>query len=100
MCQDARELTIGCGIHVCSSSCFKYNSKNKRKICRHNFYNRVAVFTVDEMHEMKIRRRGKPLRGCIGIFPETEYGMAGRILTFQLHRWETSTHYAALGVAL
>ena len=59
----------------------------------------MTLYTEDEQHEKQWRRRGKPLRGCIGIFRETEYGMAGRILTFQLHPWETSTNYAALVAA-
>ena len=96
MCQDARDLVIGCGIHVCSPSCFKYHSNKASQICRHNFYHRVTVYTEDEKHEKQLRRRGKSLRGCIGIFRETDYGMAGRIITFQLHPWETSTAYAAL----
>ena len=49
-----------------------------------------------DSQECRLRTRGKALRGCIGIFRETGYGMAGRIGTFQLHPGETTTKYAAL----
>ncbi|CAK0817607.1 unnamed protein product, partial [Prorocentrum cordatum] len=101
MCRDVRELVIGCGIHVCSPSCYKYYSDKTRgsQICRHNFYNLVTLRTWPEggdSQECRLRTRGKALRGCIGIFRETDYGMAGRIVTFQLHPGETSTKYAAV----
>ena len=96
MCKDARDLVIGCGSYVCSPSCFKYHSTKASQICRHSFYHRVTIYTEDEKHERRLRRRGKPLRGSIGIFRETDYGMAGRIITFQMHPWETSTNYASL----
>ncbi|CAK0841403.1 unnamed protein product, partial [Prorocentrum cordatum] len=104
MCRDVRELVIGCGIHVCSPSCYKYHSDRTRgsQICRHNFYNLVKLCTWTEgedSRECRLRTRGKALRGCIGIFRETDYGMAGRIVTFQLHPGETSTKYAALVAA-
>ncbi|CAK0862670.1 unnamed protein product [Prorocentrum cordatum] len=40
-CRDARELVIGCGIHHCSPSCYKYHSDKKfgSKIGRRFFYN-------------------------------------------------------------
>ena len=38
VCEDARDLVIGCAVHVCSPSCFKYHSKGASHICRHNFY--------------------------------------------------------------
>eukprot|EP00959_Pyramimonas_sp_CCMP1952_P075502 1578066-Pyramimonas_sp.AAC.1 len=84
MCRDVRELVIGCGIHVCSPSCYKYYSDKTRgsQICRHNFYNLVTLRTWPEggdSQECRLRTRGKALRGCIGIFRETDYGMAGRI---------------------
>ncbi|CAK0795192.1 unnamed protein product, partial [Prorocentrum cordatum] len=95
MCRDAREHVIGCGIHVCSPSCYKYHSDKTRgsQICRHNFYNPVTLCTWPE--ECRLRTRGKALRGCIGIFRETDNGMAGRVVTFQ-HPGETSTKYAAV----
>ncbi|CAK0911448.1 unnamed protein product, partial [Prorocentrum cordatum] len=101
MCRDARELVIGCGIHVCSPSCYKYHSDKTRgsQICRHNFYNLVTLCTWPEggdSQECLLRTRGKALGGCIGIFREADYGMAGRIATFQLHPGETSTKYAAV----
>ncbi|CAK0814408.1 unnamed protein product, partial [Prorocentrum cordatum] len=101
MCRDARELVIGCGIHVCSPSCYKYHSDKTRgaQICRHNFYNLVTLCTWPkggDSQECRLRTRGKALRGCIGIFRGTDYGMAGRIVTFQLHPGETSTKYAAV----
>ncbi|CAK0847613.1 unnamed protein product, partial [Prorocentrum cordatum] len=101
MCRDARELVIGFGIHVCSPSCYKYHSDKMRgsQICRHNFYNLVTLCTWPEggdSQECRLRARGKALRGCIGIFRETDYGMAGRIVTFQLHPGETSTKCAAV----
>ena len=105
ICKDLRELIIGSGIHVCSPSCYKYHSDQKRgkQICRHNFYNVVTLCTWDEesgeSEECRLRSRGKALRGCVGIFRETDYGMAGRIVTFQLHPGETSTHYAAVVAA-
>ena len=49
--------------------------------------------------EVHRRRRGKPLRGCIGIFQDTRFGMAGRIITYQVHPWECSTNYATLVAA-
>ena len=33
MCSDARDLVIGCAVHVCSPSCFKYHSKGASHIC-------------------------------------------------------------------
>ncbi|CAK0895070.1 unnamed protein product, partial [Prorocentrum cordatum] len=102
MCHDARELVIGCGIHVCSPSCYKYHSDKTRgtQICRHNFYNIVTLCTWPEggedSQECRLRTRGKALRGCIGIYRETDYGMAGRIAPIQLHPGETSTKYAAV----
>ena len=36
ICQ--RELVIGCAVHVCSPSCYKYHSKGASHICRHNCY--------------------------------------------------------------
>ncbi|CAK0850189.1 unnamed protein product, partial [Prorocentrum cordatum] len=101
MCRDVRELVIGCGIHVCSPSCYKCHSDKTRgsQICRHSFYNLVTLCTWTEgedSRECRLRTRGKALRGCIGIFRETDYGVAGRIVTFQLHPGETSTKYAAL----
>ncbi|CAK0792583.1 unnamed protein product, partial [Prorocentrum cordatum] len=101
MCRDARELVIGCGIHVCSPSCYKYHSDETRgvQICRHNFYNLVTLCTWPEggdSQECRLRTRGMALRGCIGIFRETDYGMAGRVAIFQLHPGETSTKYAAV----
>ena len=95
MCRDARDLVIGCGIHYCSPSCYKYHSKGSSHICRHNFYH-VVTFIDDDWNEIRRRRRGKALRGCVGIFRDTRYGMAGRIITFQLHPWECPTNYAAL----
>ena len=41
VCHDARELVIGCAIHVCSPSCWKYHSKGASHICRHNFYHAI-----------------------------------------------------------
>ena len=49
--------------------------------------------------EVRLRRRGKPLRGCFAIFRDTRYGMAGRIITYQVHPWECATNYAALVAA-
>ena len=69
------------------------------QICCHNFRNMVTLWTWPEDGDSKERRRrarGKAPRGCIGKFLETEYGMAGRIVTFQLHLGETSTKYAAV----
>ena len=91
-----RELVIGCAIHVCSASCFKYHSKGSSHICRHNFFH-VATLCGDlPEEEVRLRRKGKPLRGVIGIYRETRYGMAGRILTYQMHPFECTTNYAAL----
>ena len=79
---------IGCAVHVCSPSCFKYHSKGASHICRHNFFHVVTLCGEAAEQEVRIRRRGKALRGCIGIFRDTRYGMAGRILTYQMHPWE------------
>lgn len=95
MCYDARDLVIGCAIHNCSPSCWKYHSKGASHICRHNFYH-VVTFVTEDWEEIRRRRGGKALRGCVGIFRETQYGMAGRILTYQLNSFECPTNYAAL----
>lgn len=95
MCHDARDLVIGCAVHLCSPSCFKYHSKRKSQICRHNFYH-VVSFVTEDYTEVRRRRKGKPLRACLAIVRETQYGMAGRILTFQMHPWECSTTYAGM----
>jgi hypothetical protein len=81
-CLDARELVIGCAIHVCGTSCFKYSSYGASHICRHNFYNVVTL--VDHADkEFRRRSRGKALRGCASIFRDTRFGMAGRVSTIQ-----------------
>jgi len=95
LCHDARDLVIGCAIHVCSPSCFKHHSNGASYICRHNFYH-IVVLCGESGSEVKCRRRGKALRGCLGIFCDTRFGMAGRIVTFQLHPGECATNYAAL----
>ena len=95
MCHDARDLVIGCAVHLCSPSCFKYHSKGKSQICRHNFYH-VVSFVTEDYTEIRRRRKGKPLRACLAIVRETQYGMAGRILTFQMHPWECPTTYAGM----
>ena len=95
MCRDARDLVIGCAVHLCSPSCFKYHSTGKSQICRHNFYH-VVSFATEDYVEVRRRRKGKPLRACLAIVRETQYGMAGRILTFQMHPWECSTSYAGM----
>ena len=94
-CADARDLVIGCAVHVCSPSCWKYHSNGKSQICRHNFYH-VVVLVTEGGTSVKRRRQGKPLRGCLAICRDTRYGMAGRILTFQIHPWECPSNYAAL----
>lgn len=93
--QDARELVIGCAIHVCSSSCFKYHSRGASHICQHNFYHLVNLWDEDGNEARQQRRRCKPLRACVGIFRDTRYGMAGRIITFQAHPFECVTNYWA-----
>ena len=95
MYHDARVLVIGCAVHLCSPSCFKYHSKGKSHICRHNFYH-VVSFATEDYTEVRRRRKGKSLRSCLAIVRETEHGMAGRILTFQMHPWECSTTYAGI----
>ena len=95
VCFDARELVIGCAVHVCSPSCWKYHSKGANYICRHGFYHVVTLYGEDDS-EVRFRRRGKPLRGCVGIFRETRYGMAGRVITYQVHPYECPTNYATI----
>ena len=95
ICQGARELVIGCAVHLCSPSCYKYHSSGKHHICRHNYYH-VVSFTTEDYKEVTRRRKGKSLRACLAIVRETQYGMAGRILTYQEHPWECSTTYAGL----
>ena len=95
LCHDARDLVIGCAIHTCSPSCWKYHSEGASHICRHGFYH-VVTFLTEDWAEIRRRRGGKPLRGCIGIFRETQYGMAGRILTYQVHPNECPTNYVSL----
>ena len=84
LCADARELVIGCAIHVCSPSCFKYRAAGASQICRHGFYH-VATFYDDDENEVSRRRNGKALRGPIFIYRDIRWGMAGRILTSQVH---------------
>ena len=95
MCRDARELVIGCAVHLCSPSCYKYHSSGKHHICRHNYYHVVSL-TTEKYKDVSRRRKGKPLRSCLAIIRETQWGMAGRILTFQMHPWECTTTYAGL----
>ena len=64
LCNDARDLVIGCAVHVCSASCFKYHSTGSSHICRHNFFHVVTLCGEDAEQEVCIRRRGKALRGC------------------------------------
>jgi len=94
-CADARDLVIGCAVHVCSPSCWKYHSSGKSQICRHNFYH-VVVLVTESGVSVKRRRQGKPLRGCLAICRDTRFGMAGRVLTFQTQPWECPSNYAAL----
>ena len=94
-CHDARDLVIEAEIHVCNPSCWKYHSKGANHICRHGSYH-VVTLVDDDMNEVTRRRRGKALRGCIAIVRDTRFGMAGRILTYQLHPGESPTNYAAL----
>ena len=98
MCSDARDLVIGCAIHVCSPSCWKYHSNRASHICRHNFYHVITLFDEDG-NEVRRRRRGKQLQGCLAIMVDTRYSMAGRVLTFQQHPFERPTNYAALVAA-
>ena len=95
LCKDARDLVIGCAVHVCSNSCYKYHSNKISHICRHNFYH-VVCLADEEWNQIKRRRQGKPLRACVGIFRDTRYGMAGRIVTYQVHPNECPTNYIAL----
>ena len=95
LCADARDLVIGCTIHVCSPSCFKYHSDGAHHICRHGFYH-IVTFIDEDWTEIRRRRKGKPLRGVMGIFRDTRFGMAGRIITYQDHGFEGSTNYAGL----
>ena len=71
MCHDARDLVIGCAVHLCSPSCFKYHSKGKTQICRHNWYH-VVSFATEDCTEVRRRRKGKPLRACLAIVRETQ----------------------------
>ena len=98
-CHDAHDLVIEAEIHVCNPSCWKYHSKGANHICRHGSYH-VVTLVDDDMTEVTRRRRGKALRGCIAIVRDTRFGMAGRILTYQLHpggephELRCSLHYA------
>ena len=56
----------------------------------------VVTLVDDDMNEVIRRKRGKTLRGCIAIVRDTRFGMAGRILTYQMHPGESPTNYAAL----
>ena len=38
----------------------------------------------------------KSLRPCLAIVRETEHGMDGRILIFQMHLWKCLTTYAGI----
>ena len=44
------------------------------------------------------RRAGKPLRGCIVIIRDTRWGMAGRVVSYQVHSWECPTNCAMLAM--
>ena len=87
---------IGCAVHVCNPSCLQCHSKGSSLICRHNFYHVVNLCGEEPDQAVRIRRRGKALRGCVAIFRETTYGMAGRILTMQKHFGECCTNYAGM----
>ena len=95
LCADARDLVIGCTIHVCNPSCCKYHSNGASHICRHGFYH-IVTFIDEDWNEVRRRRKGKPLRGVMGIFRDTRFGMAGRILRYQDHGFEVSINYAGL----
>ena len=99
ICHDARDLVIGCAIHLCTKSCWKYHSKGVSHICRHNFYHVVTLFDEQTWEPVRRRGRGKDLRGCIAIMVDTRYGMAGRILTSQEQPFECGTNCAALVAA-
>ena len=91
-CADARDLVIGCTIHVCSPSCFKYQSDGAHHICRHGFYHIVTVIDED-WNEIRRRRKGGHFRKVMSIFRDTHFGMLGRIITYQDHGFELSTNY-------
>ena len=93
--KDSRELVIGCAIHVCSPSCYKYHSKGASHICRHGFYH-VVTFCDLSGKQVRRRRMGKLLRGCVAVHRDTRWGMAGRVALYQLHPWECPTNYAML----
>ena len=93
--KDSREFVIGCAIHVCSPSCYKYHSKGASHICRHGFYH-VVTFCDLSGKQVRRRRMGKLLRGCVAVHRDTRYGMAGRVDLYQLHPWECPTNYAML----
>ena len=88
-------MVIGCTIYVCSPFCCNCRAGSASQICRHGFYH-VATFYDDEDNEVSRRRNGKALRGTIFIYRVTCWGMAGRILTYQVHPGESLTNYAML----
>ena len=85
-CVDIRELVAAVAVHTCSPSCFKYHSRGRTQICRHNFYHVVAL--VDWEGRVVWRRRGgKALRACLGIVTDPRYSDVGRLVLFQEHPW-------------
>ena len=87
---DVLELAREILVHVCGESCHKYSGQTS-KICRHGFYYIVALADC-----WRRRRNGKPLRNVLFPVRDTQYGMQGRVLNFQLHPYECVTNYAGI----
>ena len=60
-CADIRELVAAMAIHHCSPSCFKYHSRGRTQICRHNFYHVLALLDYDGSTDAKAARNCVPV---------------------------------------
>jgi len=88
--EDARALASEILVHICGESCFKYFGDKVQQICRHGHY------YVTEFAEWRRRRRGKLLRNTFVVVEQTQYGMQGRLLSFQGHPFECQSNYGGL----
>ncbi|CAK0815452.1 unnamed protein product [Prorocentrum cordatum] len=62
-------------------------------ICRHGSDRVVNMCGEEPDGEARLRRRDKQFRGCMAIYQATKYGMAGRIITWQVHPCAIPTTY-------
>ena len=88
--QNVHRLASEILVHICGESCYKYTGKKCEHICRHGFYYIVSLA------DFRRRRRGKPLRNALFVVKQTQYGMQGRVLSFQEHPFECQSNYGGV----